>query len=247
MEAPIVELKQVSKTFEDVRVLDTLDLAVLPGEILTIIGGSGTGKTVLLRIILGLLKPDSGQVLIEGTDIAPMREGKLLKVRRKLGMVFQSSALFDSLSVGENVAYALREHTRLSEAEIRERVREALALVGLEGIEGKEPAELSGGMRKRVAIARAIALVPKILLYDEPTTGLDPSNVEKINELILDLNRKLDVTSIVVTHDLKSAFRISDRIALLHRGKIAAIGTPSEIERSRSPLVREFIAGSLGF
>lgn len=247
MEAPIVELKQVSKTFEDVRVLDTLDLAVLPGEILTIIGGSGTGKTVLLRIILGLLKPDSGQVLIEGTDIAPMREGKLLKVRRKLGMVFQSSALFDSLSVGENVAYALREHTRLSEAEIWERVREALALVGLEGIEGKEPAELSGGMRKRVAIARAIALVPKILLYDEPTTGLDPSNVEKINELILDLNRKLDVTSIVVTHDLKSAFRISDRIALLHRGKIAAIGTPSEIERSRSPLVREFIAGSLGF
>jgi len=247
VEAPIVELKQVSKTFEDVRVLDTLDLAVLPGEILTIIGGSGTGKTVLLRIILGLLKPDSGRVLIEGTDIVPMREGKLLKVRRKLGMVFQSSALFDSLSVGENVAYALREHTRLSEPEIRERVREALTLVGLEGIEGKEPAELSGGMRKRVAIARAIALVPKILLYDEPTTGLDPSNVEKINELILDLNRKLDVTSIVVTHDLKSAFRISDRIALLHRGKIATIGTPSEIERSGSSLVREFIAGSLGF
>ncbi|MBI3990292.1 MAG: ABC transporter ATP-binding protein [candidate division NC10 bacterium] len=243
----MVELRQVSKTFEDVRVLDALDLTVLPGEILTIIGGSGTGKTVLLRIILGLIKPDSGQVLIEGTDIAPMREGKLLKVRRKLGMVFQGSALFDSLSVGENVAYALREHTRLSEVEIRERVREALALVGLEGIEEKEPAELSGGMRKRVAIARAIALVPKILLYDEPTTGLDPSNVEKINELILDLNRKLDVTSIVVTHDLKSAFRISDRIALLSQGKIAAIGTPSEIERSRSSLVREFIAGALGF
>lgn len=246
MEVPIVLLKQVSKTFEDVRVLDALDLTVESGEILTIIGGSGTGKTVLLRIILGLVKPDSGQVLIEGTDIAPMREGKLLKVRRKLGMVFQGSALFDSLSVGENVAYALREHTRLSEVEIRERVREALALVGLEGIEEKEPAELSGGMRKRVAIARAISLVPKILLYDEPTTGLDPSNVEKINELILDLNRKLDVTSIVVTHDLKSAFRISDRIALLHQGRIATIGTPSEIERSRSSLVREFIAGALG-
>lgn len=247
MEAPVVELKGVSKTFEDVQVLDGLDLAVEPGEILTIIGGSGTGKTVLLKLILGLIKPEAGRILIEGEDIVPMREGQLLKLRRKLGMVFQGSALFDSLSVGENVAYPLREHTRLSEAEIRERVQEALTLVGLEGIERKDPAELSGGMRKRVAVARAIALIPKILLYDEPTTGLDPSNVEKINELILDLNRKLDVTSLVVTHDLKSAFRISDRIALLHEGRIVAIGAPREIERSRQPLVREFIAGVFSF
>ena len=245
MTRPIVELKGVYKAFDDNQVLDSLDLSIEPGEIITIIGGSGAGKTVLLKLILGLIKPEAGRILIEGQDIVPLKEGELLKVRKKMGMVFQGSALFDSLSVGENVAFSLREHTRLSEAEVRDRVLECLGLVGLEGIEGKDPAELSGGMRKRVGIARAIALVPKILLYDEPTTGLDPSNVEKITELILDLNGKLNVTSMVVTHDLKSAFKISDRLALLHQGRIAFVGTHDEVEGSESPLVKNFIAGHM--
>lgn len=243
MKDPIVELHGVYKAFDQNQVLDGLDLSVRPGEVMTIIGGSGAGKTVLLKLIVGLIKPEAGRILIEGQDIVPLKEGELLKVRRKMGMVFQGSALFDSLSVGENVAFPLREHTRLSELEIQDRILECLGLVGLEGIEGKDPTELSGGMRKRVGIARAIALVPKILLYDEPTTGLDPSNVEKITELILDLNGKLSVTSVVVTHDLKSAFKISDRIALLHQGRIAFVGTPDEVEGSDSLLVRNFIAG----
>jgi len=241
MKSPPVELLGVYKSFGDNSVLQGLDLRIEPGESITIIGGSGTGKSVLLKLMIGLMKPDAGLILIEGQDIVPLRERELLKVRGNLGMVFQGSALFDSLSVGENVAFPLREHTKLSEVEIRERVRETLALVGLEGIEGKDPTELSGGMRKRVGIARAIALVPRILLYDEPTTGLDPANVEKINELILDLKEKLAVTSIVVTHDLRSAFKISDRIALLHEGRIVASGPPQEIKRSSLHLVQDFI------
>lgn len=240
---PIVELRGVSKAFDQNQVLNGLDLSVKPGEIITIIGGSGAGKSVLLKLILGLIKPERGRILIEGQDIVPLKEGELLKVRGKMGLVFQGSALFDSLSVGENAAFALREHTRLSEAEVQGRVLECLGLVGLEGVEGKDPAELSGGMRKRVGVARAIALVPKILLYDEPTTGLDPFNVEKITELILDLNEKLNVTSMVVTHDLRIAFKISDRIALLHQGMITFVGTPDEVEGSESPLVKAFVAG----
>jgi phospholipid/cholesterol/gamma-HCH transport system ATP-binding protein len=222
-----------------------MDLAVRPGETLTIIGGSGSGKSVTLKLIVGLLKPESGQILIEGEDIVPMTEDRLLRVRRMIGMVFQSSALFDSLSVAENIAYPLREHTTLSEREIRERIRETLNLVGLEGVEEKDPTELSGGMRKRVGLARAIALVPRIILYDEPTTGLDPTNTEKINELIVDTAEKLGVTSVVVTHDMRSAFKVSDRIAFLYAGRIAMVGTPKEIEGSGLPLVRQFISGSL--
>jgi phospholipid/cholesterol/gamma-HCH transport system ATP-binding protein len=233
----------VLKSFEGNRVLRGLDLVVQAGESLTIIGGSGSGKSVLLRLIIGLLKPEAGQIFLEGQDIVPLRERELLRIRRKVGMVFQGSALFDSLSVGENVAYALREHTDWGEREVRARVREVLDLVGLNAVEEVEPAELSGGMRKRVAVARAIALPPRILLYDEPTTGLDPSNVEKVNELILDLKGKLGVSSVVVTHDMASALKVSDRLAMLHEGRIAAIGTPDEIQATHRSLIRDFMEG----
>lgn len=240
---PAIELRGVQKRFEENQVLRGLDLAIRPGESLTIIGGSGTGKSVLLRLIIGLLKPEAGEILLEGRDIVPLREHQLLRVRRAVGMVFQGSALFDSLSVGENVAYALREHTTWDEGEIRARVREALELVGLGPIEAMHPAELSGGMRKRVAVARAIARPPRILLYDEPTTGLDPSNVEKIVELILDLKGKLGVTSVVVTHDMASALKVSDRLAMLHEGRIAAVGSPEEIQATHHSLIRDFMEG----
>jgi len=242
---PVIEFRQVHKSFNHTPVLAGMDLAIRPAETVTIIGGSGIGKSVTLKLIVGLLKPESGQVLIEGEDIVPLTEDQLIRVRKKIGMVFQSSALFDSLSVGENIAYPLREHTAMAEQEIRDRIKETLKLVGLEGIEDKDPAELSGGMRKRVALARAIALAPRIILYDEPTTGLDPTNTEKINELIVDMDEKLGVTSVVVTHDMRSAFKISDRIALLYQGKIAFAGTPKEIESSDLPLVRQFIAGTM--
>jgi len=242
-ETPAIELRGLFKSFEGNRVLRGLDLAIRPGESITIIGGSGSGKSVLLRLIIGLLKPEAGQILLEGQDIVPLRERELLRVRRKVGMVFQGSALFDSLSVGENVGYALREHTTWDEERIRSRVREALDLVGLGAIEAMEPAELSGGMRKRVAVARAIALPPRILLYDEPTTGLDPSNVEKVDELILDLKSKLGVTSVVVTHDMPSALKVSDRLAMLHEGRIAAVGSPEEIQTIHHSLIRDFMEG----
>ena len=245
MTHPAIEFRQVHKRFDGTPVLTGMDLAIRSGETLTIIGGSGSGKSVTLKLVVGLLKPESGQVLIEGEDIVPIAEERLFRVRKKIGMVFQSSALFDSLSVAENIAYPLREHTTISEEEIRERVRETLDLVGLEGLEEKDPADLSGGMRKRVALARAIALVPRIILYDEPTTGLDPTNTEKINELIVDTAEKLGVTSVVVTHDMRSAFKVSDRVAFLYMGTIAIAGTPREIEGSDLPLVRQFISGSL--
>jgi phospholipid/cholesterol/gamma-HCH transport system ATP-binding protein len=240
-----VELWGLSKAFDGNQVLRGLDLAIEGGEILTILGGSGTGKSVLLKLMIGLLKPDRGRILIEGEDIAPLREEELLKVRRKVGMLFQGAALFDSLSVAENVAFPLREHTPMAEAEIWDRVAEVLELVGMAGTEAKYPAELSGGMRKRVGLARAIALTPRIVLYDEPTTGLDPRNVDKINELITDLRAKLQVTSVVVTHDLQSAFRISDRVAILSEGRIAATGKATEIGRLENRVVQEFLAGHL--
>lgn len=245
MGAPAIRLAGVRKTFDSQAVLQGVNLEVAPGETITIIGGSGTGKSVLLRLIIGLIKPDAGQIWIDGEEITPLPEAKLLPIRRKVGMLFQGSALFDSLTVAENIAFPLREHTRMGEGEIRDRVREVLELVGLPGMEEKEPAELSGGMKKRVGLARAIALQPRIILYDEPTTGLDPSNIEKITELITNLKEKLGVTSVVVTHDMQSAFKVSDRIAMLHQGRIAVAGTVAEIEHSDLKLVREFISGHL--
>ena len=245
MVATAIEFRQVYKSFNHIPILAGMDLTIRSGETVTIIGGSGIGKSVTLKLIVGLLKPEAGQILIEGEDVVPLAEDHLIGIRKKIGMVFQSSALFDSLSVAGNIAYPLREHTAMSEWEIRERIMETLRLVGLEGTEDKEPAELSGGMRKRVALARAIALAPRIILYDEPTTGLDPTNTEKINELIVDMNRKLEVTSVVVTHDMRSAFKVSDRIGLLDKGKIVVVGTPREIECADLPLVRQFVNGMM--
>jgi phospholipid/cholesterol/gamma-HCH transport system ATP-binding protein len=242
---PAIRLAGVRKSFDSLAVLQGVDLEVAGGKTITIIGGSGTGKSVLLRLIIGLIKPDAGRIWIDREEITPLPEERLLSIRRQVGMLFQGSALFDSLTVAENIAFPLREHTRMGEGEIRDRVREVLELVGLPGAEEKEPAELSGGMKKRVGLARAIALQPRIILYDEPTTGLDPSNIEKITELIMDLREKLGVTSVVVTHDMHSAFKVSDRIALLHQGRIAVAGTPAEIEHSDLKLVRDFISGHL--
>ena len=240
-----VEFRGVWKAFGRLQVLAGLDLQIRPRETLTIIGGSGTGKTVILKLMVGLLKPEAGRILVEDEDIVPLAEEQLTRVRRRIGFLFQGGALFDSLSAGENVGYPLREHTRLDDAQIGARVREVLGLVGLDGVEDKAPATLSGGMRKRVALARAIALATDLILYDEPTTGLDPQNAEKINELIRDLQGKLGVTSVVVTHDMGSAFKVSDRIAMLLDGRVAALGTPAELQQSAQEFVQDFIAGRI--
>jgi phospholipid/cholesterol/gamma-HCH transport system ATP-binding protein len=243
---PAIRLAGVRKSFDSLAVLQGVDLEVAAGETVTIIGGSGSGKSVLLRLIIGLIRPDAGRIWIDGEEITPLPEARLLPIRRKVGMLFQGAALFDSLTVAENIAFPLREHTLMGEAEIRARVEQLLELVGLPGIEEKEPTELSGGMKKRVGLARAIALQPRIILYDEPTTGLDPSNIEKITELMINLREKLGGTSVVVTHDMTSAFKVSDRIAMLHQGQIAVAGTVAEIEHSEERLVRDFIAGQMG-
>jgi phospholipid/cholesterol/gamma-HCH transport system ATP-binding protein len=240
---PVAEFRGVRKAFGRLQVLDGLDLQIRSRETVTIIGGSGTGKTVILKLIVGLLKPEAGQILVDGEDIVPLAEEALFRVRRRIGFLFQGAALFDSLTVGENVAYPLREHTQMDDAQVASRVREVLNVVGLDGVEGKAPAALSGGMRKRVGLARAIALAPHLILYDEPTTGLDPQNAEKINDLIRDLQRKLGVTSVVVTHDMHSAFKVSDRIAMLRGGRVAALGTPAELQHSAEGFVQDFIAG----
>ncbi|MBW2038628.1 MAG: ABC transporter ATP-binding protein [Deltaproteobacteria bacterium] len=238
----MIEIKDIYKSYDDLQVLQGLKLGIKKGETITILGGSGTGKSVLLRLITGLEKPNQGEICIEGRDIVPLREHELLPIRRKMGMLFQGAALFDSLSAGENVAYPIREHFRLPEGEIQRMVKEKLRLVGLEGVEDKMPAELSGGMKKRVALARAIAIDPEIILYDEPTTGLDPANIKRINHLIVEIQKILKVTSIVVTHDLDSAYAVTDRLVLLHRGKIAMVGTKEEFVSSELKEVRAFIA-----
>jgi phospholipid/cholesterol/gamma-HCH transport system ATP-binding protein len=220
-----------------------VDLAVRDGETLTILGGSGSGKSVCLKHMIGLLRPDSGRVLVLGRDITGDSEQQLVEVRKALSMVFQSAALFDSLSVYENVAYPLREHRRWREEEIAERVRVCLEAVGLAGAEPLMPAELSGGMRKRVGVARGIALEPRVILYDEPTTGLDPANQRRIGELIRELQQRLRVTSVVVTHELDLCFAVSDRVALLKDGRIAVEGTAEEVRVSDHAAVRDFLAG----
>lgn len=242
MKKPIIEIKNLYKSYNGLQVLQGVDLGIKRGETITILGGSGTGKSVLLKLISGLEKPDQGTIQIDARDIVPLKEGELVPIRRKIGMLFQGSALFDSLSAGENVAYPIREHFRLAEKEIQRIVREKLRLVGLEGIEEKMPAELSGGMKKRVGLARAIAIDPEIILYDEPTTGLDPANTQRINQLIVELQKVLNVTSIVVTHDLDSAYTVTDRLALLHKGLIAMAGTKKEFKASEVQEVKDFIA-----
>jgi phospholipid/cholesterol/gamma-HCH transport system ATP-binding protein len=240
-ERPMIEIVDLHKSFGEHQVLTGIDLSIPEGSTCVILGGSGSGKTVLMKHMIGLLKPDRGKVLIEGEDIVPFDQEGLELVRRKFGMVFQAAALFDSMTVYENVSFPLREHSRLSEAEIRETVRRKLAIVGLENIEEKYPADLSGGMRKRVGLARAIVLDPKIVLYDEPTTGLDPITTDYVDEMILEAKRKLAVTSVVISHDVASAFKVADNIAFLSRGTIVDQGPPARIRHSDHPDVRHFL------
>ena len=243
----MIELKGVNKSFQQRRILKNINLEITKGETLAIIGASGSGKSTLLRLIIGLLKPDNGEIWIKNKEISNLSEKELNEVRLNMGMVFQYSALFDSMTIGDNVAFGLREHTTLSEAEIKEIVQENLRMVDLEGFENMMPNELSGGMKKRVSLARAIAFKPEILLYDEPSAGLDPMMSAKIDELIYHMQQKLGVTSIVVTHHMNSAFAIADRIAMIHEGEIIAIGDVEMIQNLENPIVQNFIHGSKRF
>lgn len=239
----MIQLKRVAMAFRDSEVLRGVDLAIRAGETLAIIGGSGSGKSTLLRLMIGLIRPTAGEIWIDGEEITRMDERELDRVRLKMGMVFQYSALFDSMTVGDNVAFGLREHTAMREDDIARIVREKLHIVGLDGVEGKMPNELSGGMRKRVSLARAIAIEPSIVFYDEPSSGLDPITTAKIDELIIHTQKELHVTSVVVTHDMESACKIADRIAMIQSGEIIALGTPAEFIASRDPRVRAFFRG----
>lgn len=239
----MISIRDIYKSFDELEVLSGVSLEIGRGETVVVIGESGCGKTVLLRHIIGLLKPDKGEILFDGENITGMNEQELNQVRRRFGMLFQGAALFDSMNVFENVAFALREHTEFSEEKIREIVKQKLALVGLEGVEDKMPVELSGGMKKRVGLARAIVLEPEVILYDEPTTGLDPVRGDTINELILKMNHTLKITTVAVTHDMKSAYKIADRIAMLHGGKIIGEGPPEEIKNTKDEVVARFIQG----
>ncbi len=238
-----IECRNVWKQFDDKRVLQGVDLTIEPGETVVIIGQSGTGKSVLLKHIVGLLAPDRGAVLVDGVNVGKLSRKKLFELRMRFGMVFQSAALFDSLTVAENVGLAIREHTDKSDEEIARICDDKLRMVGLEGVGNKAPSELSGGMKKRVGFARAIAMNPQCVLYDEPTTGLDPIMADVINNLIIKLSSDLKITSVVVTHDLASAYKVGHRIAMLHEGVVIFQGTPDEVRETNHPLVRQFIEG----
>lgn len=225
-------------------ILDKISLDIMTGKTMAIMGLSGMGKSTLIRSILRLLEPESGQILFEGEDILKMNGAKLDQVRQKIGMVFQKAALFDSMTVAENVGFGLKEHTKMKDAEIRKKVEEILAIVDLSGKEDLLPSELSGGMQKRASLARVLCYRPEVILYDEPTTGLDPVICNVINKLILDMKHRFGVTSIVVTHDLDSARMVADEIAMLHEGKIIEKGTPDEFFNSKNPYVRQFVTGS---
>ena len=245
MAEPFIQFQGVRKAFGAKVVYSGLDLEVRRGEVLTIVGGSGVGKSVMLKMLIGLLKADRGTITFDGQDVTHMKEEQLARVRQRIAMLFQGAALFDSLSVGENVAYGLEEHfrDRMTREERLERVAWALGLVGLPGIEQMRPADLSGGMRKRVGLARAVAVRPEVVLYDEPTTGLDPINTARVNHLITGLQEALNITSIVVTHDMKSVFTVSDRVAMVHSGRIICVGTTDEFRAVTDPRVADFIAG----
>jgi phospholipid/cholesterol/gamma-HCH transport system ATP-binding protein len=241
---PFVEFTELWKAYGQKRVLCGANLKVYRGEVLVILGGSGTGKSVTLRHMLGLEAPDSGRVIVEEEDVTDLPEEELYRVRKKFGMLFQSAALFDSMTVFENVAFPLREHTEMSDDEIARAVREKLELVNLPNTEHLMPVDLSGGMRKRVGLARAIILDPKVILYDEPTTGLDPITSQTINELIIDLQAKLNVTSVVVTHDIHSAFSVGDRIAFLNQGVFEWVGSINDARDAEHPKLRDFLKAS---
>jgi phospholipid/cholesterol/gamma-HCH transport system ATP-binding protein len=239
----MIEISELCKSFGENKVLDNLNLKIDKGSTWVIIGRSGCGKTVLLKHIIGILKPDKGKILINGQDISKFNPKELNALRMKIGYVFQGGALFDSLTVGENVGFGLIEHSQISQQELLERIEESLCLVDLSGAENLMPLALSGGMKKRVSLARALCIKPEIILYDEPTTGVDPITADGINELIRNLHDKLKVTSIVVTHDMKSAYKVADRIAMMYQGKIIAQGSPEEIQNTVHPVVYQFING----
>ena len=243
----VIRFQDLSKAFGPKRIYDHLQLSVQEGEILTVIGGSGSGKSVLLKCLIGLMRPDEGQIVFQGQNVAELTEEEFLPVRRKVAMVFQGSALFDSLTVGENIAYPLREQfPDMQESEIHDRVAHTLKLVNLPGIEAMRPSDLSGGMRKRVGLARAIATEPEVILWDEPTTGLDPVSTRVIDDLILSMKRELGCTSIVVTHDMESAFAVSDRIGMLSNRRIVQLGSVKEMRASKLKDVRAFFDARKG-
>ncbi len=239
----IISVRNLVKRFGDRAVLDGVTVDIPEGKITVIMGGSGCGKSTFLRHLIGLYQPDEGEILIDGQNIVGLSEKPMNGVKRKFGMLFQGSALFNSMTVGENVALPLREHTDLSDEIIGIIVKVKLELVGLTGFENFMPHEISGGMKKRVALARAIALDPKIVFYDEPGAGLDPITASMIDQLILDLSRKLKITSVVVSHEMKSAFRIADQMIVLHRGKVLEVGTSQQIQETTNPYIRQFING----
>ena len=238
-----IRVVNLHKSFGENQVLRGVDLEVQQGESMVVIGGSGSGKTVLIKCIIGLIQPDEGEIYVDGLEITSLNEKRMNEVRKKFGMLFQWGALFDSMTVWENVGFGLRHQRHLKEEEIRKIASEKLALVGLKNVEDLMPSELSGGMKKRVSLARAIAIEPEILLYDEPTTGIDPIMADAINDLMIEMKQKLNVTSIAITHDMKSAYKIADRIAMLFNGKIVEAGSPEEIKNSSSPIVQQFIQG----
>jgi phospholipid/cholesterol/gamma-HCH transport system ATP-binding protein len=240
---PMISLQHVDKTLGGKKVLDDMSIDVGRGDSFVIVGGSGVGKSVTIKHIIGLIKPDRGHVVVDGQDITEMRPVDLNRFRRKFGMSFQEGALFDSMSVFENIAFPLRRHTKFTEPQIRERVDECLDLVHLEGVSSNRPSELSGGMRRRVGFARAISLKPEILLFDEPTTGLDPVISDVIADLIVEMDRTLNTTTVTITHDMKVAFKIADRVAMLYKGRIVEEGTPETFQQSQNPIVQQFIQG----
>jgi len=241
MKTAMIRIEDLHKKFEGLEVLRGVNLEIEAGETMVIMGRSGCGKSVLLKLIIGLQKPDNGKIWIDGKDIIGLTEKQMDQVRKRFGMVFQSAALFDSLTVGGNVAFSVSRHTNMSREQIAKLVAEKLELVGLAGTENVMPVDLSGGMKKRVSLARAISMSPEIILYDEPTTGLDPVTAKEIDRLIAGLNEQLKVTSVVVTHDMGSAFSIATRMAMMHEGRIVAVGTPDEFRRSMEPIVRQFL------
>ena len=240
----MIKVEGVRKFLADHWVLDGVDLEVKAGETLVIIGRSGGGKSVLLKNMVGIMEPDEGRIIVDNNDINKMKHKALSDLRLRIGILFQGAALFDSITVAENVGFTLIERQKMKISDVAPLIEEKLELVGLEGVADKMPADLSGGMKKRVGLARAIATNPDIVLYDEPTTGLDPIMADVINNLIIELKNKLQVTSVVVTHDMTSAYKVADRIAMLYEGKIIALGTPDEIKNSEDPYVQQFITGN---
>lgn len=239
----MIEIHNLYKGFGSQMILNNLNLTIRKGETKAIIGRSGVGKSVLLKNIVGLIRPDSGSIKINGVEVTDLNEKEYNKLRMEIGLVFQGGALFDSMSVGENVAFVLNEFMNLDKKTVRDKVKDALAMVGLKDVEGMAPSQLSGGMRKRVSLARVLCMEPQIILYDEPTSEVDPITAAAINHLIVELRDKLKVTSIVVTHDMNSAYQIADSIAMFYRGQVIADGTPDEIRNSKHPVVRQFING----